>query len=104
MKLQSLLLALGLTLVGSAGSAQTLYEVTTDSVYSHLAVLASDSLEGREVGEPGEWKAAQYIKSVFKAASLEPKGDDGTYLQAFEFTKRIEFGPENRLSMNARPP
>ena len=75
------------------------YEITTDSIYSHIAVLAHDSLEGREVGEIGEWKAAQYISSVFEAAGLTPKGTDG-FLQPSEFIKRIDFGPKNKLMVN----
>ena len=76
------------------------YTIQNDSIYKHIAVLANDSLEGRQVGEPGEWKAAQYISNVFKAAGLVPKGDNGTYFQAFEFIKRIDFGPNNRLEVN----
>jgi len=102
MKLISLLLTVAICLAGSTLSAQTSYEITADSILNHLSILVSDSLEGRKVGEPGEWKAAQYIKSIFEAAGLEPKGDNGTYLQAFEFTKRIEFGPDNLLSLNGQ--
>jgi hypothetical protein len=60
-------------------------------------------MEGRQIGEAGEWKAAQYIISVFKQAGLEPKGDIGSYLQAFEFVKRVDFGSDNRLSINGVP-
>jgi hypothetical protein len=60
-------------------------------------------MEGRQVGEAGEWKSAKYIISVFKQAGLEPKGDSGSYLQEFEFIKRIEFGPDNRLTINGVP-
>jgi hypothetical protein len=77
----------------------SVYTITPDSVYKHVAVLADDSLEGREVGEPGEWKAATYIQSIFKSAGLEPKGTDG-YLQGFDFIKRIDLGPNNRLTVN----
>jgi len=76
------------------------YMLNNDSIYRHIAILANDSLEGREVGEPGEWKAAQYISEVFKSAWLVPKGDNGSYFQAFEFTKRIEFGLNNKLAVN----
>ncbi|MDH3891789.1 MAG: M28 family peptidase [candidate division Zixibacteria bacterium] len=75
------------------------YSITTDSIHQHIAVLAHDSLEGRQVGEVGEWKAAEYIQSVFAAAGLIPKGTDG-YLQSFEFTKRIELGDDNYLTIN----
>ncbi len=65
----------------------------------HVEVLTSDSLEGREVGSDGERKAAQYIVGIFKSEGLEPAGSDG-YLQAFEFLKRIDFGPKCRLTVN----
>jgi len=78
------------------------YAISADSVYKHISVLADDSLEGRQVGEIGEWKAAQYIKGVFKSAGLAPRGDEGTYFQAFEFIKRIDFSDKNQLAVNGQ--
>jgi hypothetical protein len=68
----------------------------------YIDVLTSDSLEGREVGTIGEWRAAQFIANEFKSAGLKPAGSDG-YLQPFEFTKRIEFGSKCRLTINGTP-
>jgi len=79
------------------------YTITADSIHRHIEILASDSLEGRETGEIGEWKAAQYLIGVFQAMGLEPKGDDGSWLQSFEFTKRIDFSPANSLTINGEP-
>ena len=76
------------------------YSINADSIYSHISVLADDSLEGREVGEIGEWKAAQYITSVFEKAGLQPAGDNGSYFQQFDFVKRIDLGKNNRLTLN----
>ncbi|MDH4156444.1 MAG: M28 family peptidase [candidate division Zixibacteria bacterium] len=76
------------------------YIITADSIYRHIAVLAHDSLEGRQVGEIGEQKAARYIQEIFTAAGLEPKGADGGYLQPFDFVKRIDLGENNRLTVN----
>lgn len=78
-------------------SSTASYVITPDSLYKHISVLADDSLEGREVGEIGSWKAAKYIKNVFQSCNLKPKGIGGSYLQPFEFTKRIDFGPHNKL-------
>jgi aminopeptidase YwaD len=78
------------------------YNMNADSIYKYIAVLASDSLEGRQVGEAGEWKAATYIKGIFQQVGLVPKGDNGTYLQAFDFNKRIDFGPKNKLAINGK--
>jgi len=87
-------------LTGAAVASDTAYKITSDSVHKHIAVLAHDSLEGRQVGEIGEWKAAQYIKGVFETIGLEPKGDDGTYLQSCNFIKRIDLGVKNQLTVN----
>ncbi len=94
-----IVLLLALALASSAYSLTSTYTITADSVFRHVAVLADDSMEGREIGEPGEWKSAMYIESVFKSAGLEPKGTDG-YLQSFNFLKKIELGPDNKLIVN----
>ncbi|MBR9998432.1 MAG: M28 family peptidase [Cyclobacteriaceae bacterium] len=52
-----------------------------------LYFLASDSLEGREVGTPSEKKAAGYIAKRFSDIGLEPEGEEG-YFQDFHFTPR----------------
>ena len=46
-----------------------------------VEVLASDSLEGRETGKPGQRKAADFIARQFKALGLPPEGDRNTYFQ-----------------------
>ena len=51
---------------------------------AHLFVetLASDSLQGRDAGEEGGRKAADYIVSLLKQWGIKPSGKDG-YLQPF---------------------
>ncbi|MDD4604462.1 MAG: M28 family peptidase [Bacteroidales bacterium] len=50
-----------------------------------VAVLASDSLQGREAGTVGEWKAATYLGSQFRAIGLLPKGNEaGSFYQRFQ--------------------
>ena len=95
-------IAAALTVVQPASQAFAAYTIVPDSIYKHIAVLSSDSLEGREVGEPGERKAARYIIDEFQSAGLQPRGDSGQYLQAFEFVKRISFGPKNHLAINGQ--
>jgi hypothetical protein len=53
-----------------------------------LYALASDTMEGREVGTPAEKKAAGYIAERFSEIGLEPRGESG-YFQDFEFTPRL---------------
>ena len=51
-------------------------------------VLASDSLEGREVGQPGEQKAADYMSNYFKSIGIPPY-KDSTYYQNIRLKKEI---------------
>ncbi|MCP4684288.1 MAG: M28 family peptidase [bacterium] len=89
-------------LLAFSTSSFAAYDISPDSVHRHIEVLASDSLEGREVGEPGELKAARYMIKVLQAAGLKPLGDSGSFLQAFDFIKRISPGENNRLSVNGK--
>jgi len=50
-----------------------------------VVYLASDYLEGRQTGEPGEALAAEYIIHRFKELGWTPKGKDGSFLQPFPF-------------------
>lgn len=57
-----------------------LYDIQVDVAY-----LASDLLEGRETGTPGEVLAARYIAARFEELGLAPGGVEGGWLQPFEF-------------------
>lgn len=50
---------------------------------SYIKHLASDSMMGRESGQPGGVMAEEYIASKFKKWGIEPAGDNGTYFQNF---------------------
>lgn len=52
--------------------------------WSHVQVLADDSLEGRETGSQGHAKAADYMEEQFRAAGLRPAGTHG-YRQPVDF-------------------
>jgi hypothetical protein len=60
--------------------AQSDLPVRVDVVY-----LASDDLEGRATGTPGEAKAAEYIAYRMQNLGLKPKGTAGWY-QSFSFS------------------
>lgn len=68
----------------------------------HVTYLASDKLEGRRTGTPGEQLAAGYIAEQMKQAGLSPRGNDG-YLQVFTVREGKEAGPKTRLLLNNRP-
>lgn len=49
--------------------------ITIGDLKKHLTVIASDEMEGRNTGEPGQKKAAQYLESFYKKANIPfPKG------------------------------
>ncbi|MFK7757259.1 MAG: M28 family peptidase [Flavobacteriales bacterium] len=58
------------------------YELSQKEV---LTFLASDDMEGREVGEAGGIKAAEYVKTQMELIGLTGKGDNGTFFQDFSF-------------------
>ncbi|HXG59948.1 MAG TPA: M20/M25/M40 family metallo-hydrolase [Planctomycetota bacterium] len=58
-------------------------KVTEERLRRHAEYLASDELEGRAAGYPGNDKAAEYIAKVFKEAGLAPAGDGTTFFQKF---------------------
>jgi len=62
-------------------------EITAEDLRSHLTVIAGDSFEGRETGQPGNDKAAKYIADHFRNIGLAPNPElkDG-YFQPVAFT------------------
>lgn len=61
-----------------------------------VEILASDSLEGRESGEAGAWKAAHYIASQFKEAGISPHPALGSYFQPFRFSIKYDVLPDGK--------
>ncbi len=55
--------------------------IKAEDLKALLYVLASDSLQGRETGQLGQQKAAQFIAEQFKAAGIPPKADKNSYFQ-----------------------
>ena len=54
-------------------------KISTAGMRPYLEVLASDSLEGRETGRPGQKKAASFIAGVFSEAGLQPCVNGGFF-------------------------
>lgn len=87
--------------LGTNPQAQTQFPATySDSVLKHVYVLASDSLEGRETGTPGEKKSGDYISRQLKKGGLTPMGDKGTWFQPFPFSNGIKFGNNCSFALN----
>lgn len=63
------------------------------NIKAHVMFLADDKLEGRRTGTPGEKLAYQYIVKQFQTNGLEPKGNNGSFLQEFEINEGKEILP-----------
>tara|TARA_R110002095_G_scaffold186438_1_gene163666 strand:+ start:1619 stop:3289 length:1671 start_codon:yes stop_codon:yes gene_type:complete len=55
--------------------------VRTENIEAHIRFLASDYLQGRDVGTDGYEIAANYVAAQMELLGLEPAGDDGSYFQ-----------------------
>ena len=70
-------------------------DITEDELYSHVAYLASDSMQGRRAGTPGDRAAAEYIRNEVIKSGLIPLADDG--FQYFDVVTSVKAGPSTRL-------
>ncbi len=57
--------------------------ITGAGLQKHLAIIASDEMEGRETGTAGQRKAAGYIESQFKSTGLKVPAGMNTYQQFY---------------------
>lgn len=66
--------------------------ITPSDLKKHLVIIASDSLEGRDTGSPGQKKAAEYVSRYYKQYGLQPIATDAdgakSYLQKYKLYKR----------------
>jgi Zn-dependent M28 family amino/carboxypeptidase len=70
------------------------------NLQTHIQYLADDKLEGRRTGSAGEKLAYDYISSEFAKSGLAPKGDNGTFIQAFEVNEGKQINPSSHLIIN----
>jgi hypothetical protein len=66
--------------------------------WSHIEFLASDDLQGRDVGSPGFEKAATYVEGQFREIGLKPGGVSG-YRQPVKLESRVLVPDETTLSL-----
>ncbi len=73
--------------------------ITASELKNHLYTFASDEFEGRETGEPGQKKAAEYLKNEYKSLGLvSPLGGDD-YFQEVDpsYFKRGKIKPTENV-------
>ncbi len=96
-----------LLLISTVGSAQKSKKaalkadkLVLTALQSHIHFLADDKLEGRRTGSAGEKLAYEYISKKFEEAGLAPKGNNGSFIQAFDVPEGKEINPSTHLSIN----
>lgn len=77
--------ALWLLLAGVAAAAD--WNAAGKAWWKHIEYLASDKLEGRNVGSQGYEQAAAYVAAQFEKAGLKPGAGGAAYFQAVQFTE-----------------
>ena len=82
-----------LFLLVSVSLPAQLSQITSRELRQHITYLASDSLQGRYPGTPGDRAAASYIQEQFQRAGLTLPFGRG--LQAFNISMGMEPGPDS---------
>lgn len=65
----------------------TTKEITANDLRTRLYGIADDSMLGRRIGDPTNYKTTGYIANEFKRLGLKPAGDNGTWFQ------NLAYGP-----------
>jgi len=66
--------------------------------WGHIEFLASDALEGRNVGSAGFETAATYVEGQFRDIGLKPGGISG-YRQPVKFESRVLVPEQSKLAL-----
>lgn len=74
-------------------------EITVGELKETIYYLASDSLQGRKAGEPGDSLAAWFIRNELENAGLQLLFEKG--IQRFELVTSARLGDGNFLNVNA---
>ncbi|NOT54998.1 MAG: M28 family peptidase, partial [Deltaproteobacteria bacterium] len=77
-----------------------LLTISERGLRTHISTLATEKMDGRLTGTPGEQQATEYVASVFQWLGLTPAGDNGSFFQSFPFTAGVSLGEDNRLTLH----
>ena len=62
--------------------------ITVADLQRHLYTIAADEMEGRETGQPGQKRAADYLRGEFARLGLPGIGEEGGYFQTIVFARQ----------------
>jgi aminopeptidase YwaD len=77
-------------------------KITLSDLETEIQYLASDKLEGRRTGTPGEKLASDFIVAQFEKINLEPKAEQGQWLQPFEVNDGKQINDSTRFVVNGK--
>lgn len=92
-----------LILISAGATAQRLKKAdkeVIENLKKEITFLSSDKLQGRRTGTEGEKLAYEYLSNKFEKAGLAPKGDNHSYIQAFEINEGKLVLPSTHLIIN----
>jgi hypothetical protein len=94
----SVAVAAAAVLAGGAAAQTADLAAEGKAWWAHVQYLASDALEGRNVGTPGFDKAVEYVEGQFKQIGLKPAGTDG-FRQPLQLDSRTLVPEDSALSL-----
>ncbi len=74
-------------------------KVLIQNLENHIKFLASDDLEGRRAGSPGEQKAVDYIILQYQNAGIQAKGSNG-FMQSFPIDEGKKLSANSFIKVN----
>jgi hypothetical protein len=87
-----------LLVLGAATLCAADFAAEGDRWWAHIAFLADDKLQGRDVGSDGYKEAAQYVAGKMETFGLKPAGSSG-YFQPVKFETRQLVEDESSLTL-----
>lgn len=73
------------TTAPAAAAAAAAATITADDMAARIRVLAHDSMAGRDTPSPELERSAAYLAAQLEAVGLQPAGEDGTFIDRFDY-------------------
>ena len=73
--------------------------IAANDLRTRLYQIAHDSMQGRRIGEPGNYRVTTYIANEFQRLGLKPAGENGTYFQTLPYGTLVYAVAKSKLSV-----
>jgi hypothetical protein len=102
LRLCSMLAAAPLAAQSRGAPAEAVATITPLDVIRRVAIIADDSMMGRDTPSRGLELTAEYVASEFRRAGLRPAGDNGTYIQRFGLSRWVVDTARSAVKLTAQ--